>query len=80
MVSDKPALSQLMEVYEDKQTEVRESGSSRCQKYGMIRPARLEGRVFEVTDLVEKPAIHETPSDLAVMGMYLLTPSIFSVF
>ncbi|KEP25921.1 UTP--glucose-1-phosphate uridylyltransferase GalU [Bacillus zhangzhouensis] len=82
MVSDKPALSQLMEVYEDKQTEVigvQQVDRLDVSKYGMIRPARLEGHVFEVTDLVEKPAIHEAPSDLAVMGRYLLTPSIFSV-
>ncbi|PCK21241.1 UTP--glucose-1-phosphate uridylyltransferase [Bacillus pumilus] len=82
MVSDKPALAQLMEVYEDKQTEVigvQKVDRLDVSKYGMIRPARLEGRVLEVTDLVEKPAIHEAPSDLAVMGRYLLTPSIFSV-
>ncbi|MBD3858456.1 UTP--glucose-1-phosphate uridylyltransferase GalU [Bacillus sp. 28A-2] len=82
MVSDKPALSQLMEVYEDKQTEVigvQQVDRLDVSKYGMIKPARLEGDVFEVSDLVEKPAIHEAPSDFAVMGRYLLTPSIFSV-
>ncbi|AOZ90423.1 UTP--glucose-1-phosphate uridylyltransferase [Bacillus xiamenensis] len=82
MVSEKPALSQLMEVYEEKQREVigvQQVDRLDVNKYGMIRPARVDGQVIEVTDLVEKPAIHEAPSDLAVMGRYILTPSIFSV-
>ncbi|OYN65953.1 MULTISPECIES: UTP--glucose-1-phosphate uridylyltransferase GalU [Bacillus] len=82
MVSERPALSQLMEVFEDKQREVigvQQVDRLDVSKYGMIRPARVDGQVFEVTDLVEKPAIHEAPSDLAVMGRYLLTPSIFPI-
>ncbi|WP_257474634.1 sugar phosphate nucleotidyltransferase [Bacillus pumilus] len=82
MVSERPALSQLMEVFEDKQREVigvQQVDRLDVSKYGMIRPARIDGLVFEVTDLVEKPAIHDAPSDLAVMGRYLLTPILLGI-
>ncbi|MFJ5963180.1 UTP--glucose-1-phosphate uridylyltransferase GalU [Bacillus sp. NPDC093026] len=82
MVSEKPALSQLMEVYEQKKTEVigvQQVDRLDVSKYGMIKTAKKEGDVFQVSDLVEKPSIHDAPSDLAVMGRYILNPTIFSV-
>lgn len=46
-------------------------------RYGIIRPKRIAPRVFEVLDLVEKPRPEAAPSDLAVIGRYILPPSIF---
>ena len=48
-------------------------------RYGIVRPIREEGRLVEIGDLVEKPSQEEAPSDLAVLGRYVLTPKIFNV-
>ena len=46
-------------------------------RYGIIDPVREEGRLYEIGDLVEKPAVEDAPSDVAVLGRYVLTPRIF---
>ena len=48
-------------------------------RYGILEPLHEEGRLVEIRDLVEKPAVAEAPSDLAVLGRYILTPKIFDV-
>ena len=48
-------------------------------RYGVIRPKPLGGNVYEVLDLVEKPQASEAPSDLAIIGRYVLTPDLFPV-
>ena len=42
-------------------------------------PVREEGRLVEIGDLVEKPSQEDAPSDLAVLGRYVLTPKIFDM-
>ena len=48
-------------------------------RYGIVRPVREEGRLVELGDVVEKPSEQDAPSDLAVLGRYVLTPKIFNV-
>ena len=48
-------------------------------RYGILRPVHEEGRLVEIGDLVEKPTVEEAPSDLAVLGRYVLTPKIFDM-
>ncbi len=48
-------------------------------RYGILEPHHEEGRLVEIRDLVEKPAVGDAPSDLAVLGRYVLTPKIFDV-
>lgn len=48
-------------------------------RYGIVEPLHEEGRLVEIRNLVEKPAIDEAPSNLAVLGRYVLTPKIFDV-
>jgi UTP--glucose-1-phosphate uridylyltransferase len=48
-------------------------------RYGVIEGHEVERGVWEVTDLVEKPAINEAPSTLAIFGRYLLTPRIMEI-
>jgi UTP--glucose-1-phosphate uridylyltransferase len=48
-------------------------------RYGILDPLHEEGRLVEVRDLVEKPSVDDAPSDLAVLGRYVLTPKIFDV-
>ena len=48
-------------------------------RYGILEPLHEEGRLVEIRNLVEKPAVEDAPSDLAVLGRYVLTPKIFDV-
>jgi UTP--glucose-1-phosphate uridylyltransferase len=48
-------------------------------RYGIIAPLHEEGRLYEIEDLVEKPKVDDAPSDLAVLGRYVLTPKIFDM-
>ncbi|HEX5038775.1 MAG TPA: UTP--glucose-1-phosphate uridylyltransferase GalU [Candidatus Limnocylindria bacterium] len=52
---------------------------SEVTRYGILEPLHEEGRLVEIRDLVEKPSVDEAPSDLAVLGRYVLTPKIFDV-
>ena len=81
--ADPPAIRQLIEVFERVDGPVlavervpREDISS----YGVIAPepgVSLGDGIFQVRDLVEKPPADEAPSDLAIIGRYILTPDIF---
>lgn len=46
-------------------------------RYGIIDPIGNEGRIYEVLQFIEKPPLGTSPSDLAIMGRYVLTPEIF---
>ena len=48
-------------------------------RYGILDPLHEEGRLVEIRNLVEKPSVDDAPSDLAVLGRYVLTPKIFDV-
>jgi len=48
-------------------------------RYGIVAPRHQEGPLVEIEDLVEKPSPEDAPSDLAVLGRYVLTPKIFDV-
>ncbi len=48
-------------------------------RYGILDPLHVEGRLVEIRDLVEKPSVDDAPSDLAVLGRYILTPKIFDI-
>jgi UTP--glucose-1-phosphate uridylyltransferase len=50
---------------------------SEVDRYGIVAPLREEGRLVEIGDLVEKPSVADAPSDLAVLGRYILSPRIF---
>lgn len=48
-------------------------------RYGIINPVKIADRIYKVMDLVEKPPTAEAPSNLAIMGRYILAPEIFKV-
>jgi UTP--glucose-1-phosphate uridylyltransferase len=52
---------------------------SEVSRYGIIDPLHEEGRLVEMRDLIEKPSIGDAPSDLAVLGRYVLSPKIFTI-
>lgn len=78
--SETPAVKQLMDVYEQTGHSVigvQEVPESDTHRYGIIDPLKKDGRRYEVNQFVEKPAQGTAPSNLAIMGRYVLTPEIF---
>jgi len=82
MVSDPPALKQMTHLYEESGRHivgVQPVPYSEVNKYGILVPGIAEGRAHRAAGLVEKPAPQDAPSNIAVMGRYILNPSIFEV-
>ncbi len=81
VVGDPPCLKQMVDVYNRYGRSVLAAmrvPERDYPKYGMIKTtARIEDRVYRVEDLIEKPSIEESPSDLAQVKAYILTPEIF---
>ena len=78
-----PCLKQLIDCYNKYKTNilgVQEVSIDDISKYGIIDPKFVDERVYKVMDLIEKPKdIYEAPSAAAILGRYILTPSIFDV-
>lgn len=80
VVAKKPALAQMIDVYNEYKTSVigvQTVPHEEVSKYGVIAGKTVDDRVCKIKDMVEKPAIDEAPSDLAMLGRYILTPDIF---
>lgn len=78
--SETPAIQQLIEQYEVTQKSiigVQEVPYEETHRYGIVEPKTKQGRRYEVSQFVEKPAPGTAPSNLAIMGRYVLTPEIF---
>lgn len=78
--SETPALRQLLDVYEKYDAPVvavfQVEGEA-ISRFGVIDGEEVEEGVYKIKDMVEKPAFSEAPSDLAIIGRYVLTPDIF---
>ena len=78
--ADPPALRQMIDVFEEVKGPVlaieRVPGES-VSSYGIIDGEEIRPGVYRIRDLVEKPPKAEAPSDLAIIGRYVLTPDIF---
>lgn len=78
--SEVPCLKQLIDCYADYNTSilgVQKVPKNEVSKYGIIDGIHIEDRVYKVKDLVEKPSIEEAPSNVAILGRYIITPKIF---
>ncbi|AIM16356.1 UTP--glucose-1-phosphate uridylyltransferase [Bacillus sp. X1(2014)] len=78
--SDTPCLRQLINQYEETYSSVigvQQVPDSETHRYGIIDPSAQEGRRYQVKNFVEKPKLGTAPSNLAIMGRYVLTPEIF---
>ncbi len=78
--AEKPCLRQLMDEYEKTYSSVigvQTVPDEETHRYGIVDPAVQVGRRYQVTNFVEKPAPGTAPSNLAIMGRYILTPEIF---
>ncbi len=81
VISKKPCLQQMVEVFSEYKTSilgVQQVSEDVVHKYGIVDCRNVDDRVFKVKDLVEKPAREEAPSNIAILGRYILTPAIFS--
>ncbi len=75
-----PCLRQLADVFERERCSVlalHRVTEDQISRYGIVRLGRSNGRIHEIADMVEKPSPQEAPSDLAILGRYVLTPAIF---
>ena len=75
-----PVMRQMIDVYMKHRSPViavERVSRERTADYGIIAGRPAGDRLYQVTDLVEKPAPEEAPSDLAIIGRYILTPDIF---
>ena len=78
--SETPALRQLLDVYEKYDSPVVavfEVEGEAISRFGVIAGDEVEEGVYKIKDMVEKPAQSEAPSNLAIIGRYILTPDIF---
>lgn len=84
-VCEKPALSQLIDVYDQYGSAVLGVSSvdpANVSSYGIVaidREFERNGGVYRVKGLVEKPAAEEAPSNIAIFGRYIITPRIFDI-
>lgn len=79
--SDVPCLKQLIDIYDKYRTTVlgvQRVPQEDVSKYGIVAGRQVDDRVFKVTDMIEKPEIDEAPSNIAILGRYIISPSIFS--
>ena len=78
-----PCLKQLMDVYEATGGSVlgcQTVPQEKVSAYGIVASEPTDkARIFKVNDMVEKPAVEEAPSRLAVLGRYVITPEIFEI-
>jgi UTP--glucose-1-phosphate uridylyltransferase len=74
-----PRLRGVHEIYGGSVLAVTPVEPALVSRYGVIAGEEVEPGVWRVTDLVEKPAVNEAPSTLAIFGRYLLTPTIMDI-
>jgi UTP--glucose-1-phosphate uridylyltransferase len=79
--SETPALRQLLEVYEKYDAPVigaMQVAGEAISRFGVIDGEEVEEGIYKIKDMVEKPSFADAPSDLAIIGRYVLTPDIFA--
>ncbi len=81
--AETPCIRQMMEVHRRHEVSVvaiMEVPREEIPRYGIVKGRPLSGnsgRVFEIEDMIEKPQVKDAPSNLAIIGRYILTPAIF---
>ncbi|WNQ10418.1 UTP--glucose-1-phosphate uridylyltransferase GalU [Paenibacillus aurantius] len=78
--AEKPCIEQMMELYDEHQCSiigVQPVGDDEVSRYGIVDAQALQERLYGVNHLVEKPKKEEAPSNLAILGRYILAPGIF---
>ncbi len=79
---EQSVLSQMVELYQKYQCSIvaiEEVPMNETSKYGVIAGDEIEPGLIRINDMVEKPAPEDAPSNLAIIGRYILTPDIFEI-
>jgi len=77
-----PCLKQMIRAYDEYKTTilgVQEVPQDDVNKYGIVAGMHIEDRIYKVKDLVEKPNVEEAPSNIAILGRYIISPRIFDI-
>ncbi len=77
-----PVTKQLIDQYQQHRGStiaLQKVDRSSVQRYGIVDPIHEEGRLVEIRNVIEKPSVEDAPSDLAVLGRYVLSPKIFDM-
>lgn len=80
--ADKPCLKQMLEQYERFESSiigVQWVSDEEVSRYGIVDGKAIDNRVYNVKNLVEKPNREDAPSNLAIMGRYILSSEIFDI-
>jgi UTP--glucose-1-phosphate uridylyltransferase len=75
-------LNQMIKIYEEYKCSViaiEEIAKNDTNKYGIVSGKIIKDNLYDITDMVEKPSPNEAPSNLAIIGRYILTPDIFDI-
>jgi len=78
----RPCLKQMIDAYDEYKTTilgVQEVAKEDVNKYGIVDGKHIEGRVYKVKGLVEKPSVEDAPSNVAILGRYIINPAIFEI-
>jgi len=81
-IYDEPPLRKLIKVFEKYYgiiLSIKRVDYDKVENYGIIKGKQIENNLYEVLDLIEKPKKDEAPSNLAIIGRYILLPQIFNV-
>ncbi|WP_299859887.1 UTP--glucose-1-phosphate uridylyltransferase [uncultured Roseobacter sp.] len=81
IAADKPCLQQMVEAYAEtggNMVAAMEVAPEKSSSYGMLDVSEDMGSMVKVRGMVEKPAVEESPSNLAVIGRYILSPSVLT--
>lgn len=78
--NEKPCLRQMIEAYNEYKTTilgVQEVPLADVSKYGIVEGKHIEDRIYKVKNLIEKPTVENAPSNIAILGRYIINPAIF---
>jgi len=77
-----PVIKQMIDVYDKYQTSVvgvQQVAYTDVHKYGIVDGQQVEPNIYRVNGLVEKPSVEEAPSNVAILGRYIINPTIFEI-
>lgn len=78
--SNVPCTKQLLDIYEkygSSTIAIEKVPDEKVERYGIIKGKSVSESLYKIEDLVEKPKLHEAPSNLAITGRYILAPEVF---
>jgi UTP--glucose-1-phosphate uridylyltransferase len=82
IIADRPCIGQLLDVFDEygkPVIAVQAVPKEAAPHYGIIKPEPIKERLYAIKDVVEKPTVRSAPSNLAIIGRYVLPPEIFAV-